>query len=243
MHKEQLTMSPLDEPHSLFFLLHVCAPFALVYETGDPRVAVVLVLLWELAEQIYYDILGDYGAIFAWEEGKETLWDVWALDVGGGFSGVLIALSLEYIRSQKKVEGNFWRPFIPTPQGAWWVRVLRFLGIGAIAAFAAVFGWECVATIPEWCVNGYHAFPWGAPIIIGLFVLYIWWADFPKMSYAFLGFISVPVFIPVVDGHEPVPASFVQFINASSIAIFSIIGCIIHRNQMTKKTAMYKSVV
>lgn len=233
-------MSPLDEPHSLFFLLHVSAPFVLVYETGDPRMAVALVLLWELGEQIYYDALGDYGALFAWEEGKETLWDVWALDVGGGFSGILVGLSLEYIRRQNKAEGNFWTPFLPTPQGAWWVRLLRFVSIGIIAAIVAVFGWECVATIPEWCVDGYQIFPWGAPILIGLFALYIWWADLPKLSYAFLGLVSVPVFIPVTKGKEPVPASFVQFIMSASLAVVLIIGCIIHRNQ--QKPTLYKSI-
>lgn len=228
-------MSPLDEPHSLFFLLHVTAPFVLVYETGDPRIALALTLLWELGEQIYYDALGDYGAIFAWDEGKETAWDVWALDVGGGIAGILLGMSLQYLSGQKSESPSFFAPFLPTPQGEWWVRLLRFLLIGVVSAFAAVFGWECVATMPEWCVDGYHAFPWGAVVLIVVFVLYVWWASLPKLSYVLLAVIFTPAFVPVTKGNEPVPASFVQFILAVGLSVFTFAGCIIHRCQNITK--------
>lgn len=233
-------MSPLDEPHSLFFVLHLCSPFVLVYETGDPRIVVALVLLFELGEQIYYDIFGDYGAIFAWDDGKESLWDVWVLDVGGGFAGIMLGLSFEYIRRGNKSEGNFWTPFLPTPRGKWWVRLLRFLVIGVTAATVAVFGWECVATIPEWCVDGYQIFPLGVPILIVLFVFYIWWVNLPKLSYALLALVFIPTFIPVTKGNEPPPASFIQFILSVTLAIPLFIGCIIHRSK--QRSALYKSL-
>ena len=145
-------MSPLDEPHHLFFPLHHCAPFALVYETGDPRIAVALVLLWELVEYLYHNTFGDYGALFMWESGKETSWDVWALDIGGGFAGIMLGLSFEYIRRQNKSEGNFWTPFLPIPQGKWWVRLIRFIVIGAAAASLGRYGWDCWCCVVGVCV-------------------------------------------------------------------------------------------
>ena len=232
-------MSPLDEPHHLFFPLHLCAPFALVYETGDPRIAVALVLLWELVEYLYHNTFGDYGALFMWESGKETSWDVWALDIGGGFAGIMLGLSFEYIRRQNKSEGNFWTPFLPIPQGKWWVRMIRFIVIGAAAASLGRYGWDCWS-IPEWCVDGYQIFPWGAPILIVLFVFYIWLANLPKLSYALLALVFIPVFIPVTKGNEPPPASFIQFIFSVTLAIPLFISCIIHRSQ--RRSASYKSL-
>lgn len=226
-------MSPLDEPHSLWTIAHITAPFVLVYETGDPRVALALVLFWELIEWIIFTAHGHYGVLFLNHPTQESLWDVWALDAGGGVFGILLAMSFHYFQAESG--GDFWTPFIPTPKGNGWFRLLRFLGFAIAIALLSSFGWHCIEFFPSICVDGYHALPWGAFGIIPLLALYVWWADLPKLSYALIGVLFIPVFVPVTKSTKPVPASFVQFVLAASLSTAAFVGCLAHRCQHKPK--------
>lgn len=226
-------MSPLEEPHSLWTIAHITAPFVVVYETGDPRIALALVLFWELVEWIIFTSYGHYGALFMNHPTEESLWDVWGLDVGGGVFGILLAVSFHYFQAENT--GDFWAPFVPTPRGRWWVRALRFLGFAIIIALPSSFGWHCIEFFPSICVDGYHTLPWGAFGIIPLLALYVWWAELPKLSYALVGVLFIPVFVPVTSGSEPVPASFIQFILAAGLSVPVFVGCLVHRCQNKSK--------
>jgi len=223
-------MSPLDEPHGIFFLSHVFSPLFLVYETGSPLLALFFVGLWELYEYIYHLVSEDYGALYLWESGIETAWNVWGLDVGGGLAGVLLAMSLQYLSGEFDVR----RTFLPTPQGKWWVRFWRYVIAGALISVLSAIGWECIEALPDWCVDGYHAFPWGAPFVLAIFVVYAWWIRLPKLFYVLLVILSAPVFVPVTKGNEPPPASFIQFILAAGLSVFAFAGCLVHRRASPK---------
>ena len=230
-------MSPLDEPHSLWTVVHIFVPFALLYEIGNPRVAIALVFLWELVEWLIFTTLGHYGPLFLNHPTYETVWDVWALDIGGGIFGILLAMSFYYFKAEKS--GNFWNPFVPKPKGRWWVRTLRFVGIGLIIALLASFGWHCIEFFPSICVDGYHLLPWGAFGMIPLFALYIWWVGMPVLSYSVL-LIFIPVFVPVTKESQPVSASFVQFVMIASVSTVAFGGCLLHRCR--NKTSYYSSL-
>ena len=227
-------MSPLDEPHALWMCSHMFAPFFIVYEAGDPRIALALVLLWEIFEWVLlkaYD--GTYGPSFA-DPNPETQWGVWALDIGGGFMGILLAVSLQYLRNKPSEDPSFFAPFLPTPKDSFWMRTLRFGLLIAPTFFFANFGWEC-AWFESWCKDDYHVFPWGVLFMLPSYAVYVWWASLPKLSYVLLAVIFSPVFVPVTKGNEPVPASFVQFILAVGLSVFTFAGCIIHRCQNITK--------
>lgn len=232
--KKYATDMPLDEPHALWMCLHIFAPFFLTYESGDPRIALALVVLWEIFEWVLlltHD--GTYGPAFA-DGDPETSWNVWALDIGGGIMGILLALSLQYLSGKSSGDPSFFAPFFRTPTEPFLVRALRFALFVIPTSVFANFGWEC-AWFESWCEDGYHAFPWGVLLVLPLYALYVWWADLPKLSYVLLAVIFVPVFVPVTKGNEPVPASFVQFILAAGLSTFTFAGCIIHRCQNITK--------
>lgn len=229
-------MTPLNEPHSLWALVHIAAPFVLVYEIGDPRIALALVFLWEVVEWMIFTTSGHYGPLFLNHPTYETMWDVWALDIGGGVFGILLAMSFHYFEAQKI--GGFWTPFIPTPRGKWWIRALRFLGFGLVAMLSASFGWHCIEFFPSICVDGYHFLPWGAFVLIPIFAAYVWWAGLPKLSYSLL-LLFIPIFIPVTEKSQPVSASFVQFLMIATVSTFAFVGCLVDR---WRDTQAYTSI-
>ena len=230
-------MSPLQEPHSLWALVHIAAPFVLLYETGSVRLSLTLVFLWELLEWIIFLTLGHYGPLFLNHPTYETLWDVWALDIGGGVFGILLAMSFYYFQANKN-DRDFWTPFIPVPMGKWWVRTLRFLGFGIVIMLSASFGWHCIEFFPDLCVNGYHYLPWGVFVMVPAFVAYVWWSRLPTMSYSLL-LLFIPSLLPVTEESKPVSASFVQFIMMSFVTTFAFLGAIVHR---WKSTANYNRI-
>ena len=224
-------MTPMTEPHSLWALVHIAAPYVLLYETGNPRLCFALVFLWEVVEWVIFASVGHYGPLFLNHPTYESIWDVWALDIGGGVFGVLLGMSFHYFEADKSSD-DFWAPFVPTPKGAWWVRLLRYLGFGLVAMASASFGWHCIEFFPSLCVDGYHYLPWGAFVMAPLFVAYVWWVGLPKLSYSLL-LLFIPVLFPVTKESQPVSASFVQFLMISSVATLAFAGSVIDRQRST----------
>lgn len=234
-------MSPLREPHSLWATVHIAAPFVLLYETGSPRVSFALVFLWEIVEWVIFTTMGHYGPLFLNHPTYESLWDVWALDIGGGIFGILLGMSFHYFDADKTTREAFWRPFVPTPKGRWWVRTLRYLGFGLAIMASASFGWHCIDFFPDLCVDGYHYLPWGVFVMAPLFVAYACWVSLPKLSYS-LVLLFVPVLFPVTKETQPVSASFVQFVMISSVSTFAFVGTVIDRWRSTGRYIVYSEL-
>ena len=50
--------------HSAFSLVHILAPFGLFFETGSVFFPFIAIVAWEIGEQTYYNITGDYGPLY-----------------------------------------------------------------------------------------------------------------------------------------------------------------------------------
>tara|TARA_B110000090_G_C13329781_1_gene426829 strand:- start:80 stop:892 length:813 start_codon:yes stop_codon:yes gene_type:complete len=244
-------MSFFDEPHGLWMIVHIMTPFLIVFliptieicslQIISPLIALIVIFLWESFEWILLIIYdGTYGAFFSDGVAESSL-NVWLLDIGGGIMGVLLAMSFQYFKNWSKLnekEGGFIKPFLPDSKGNLFWNIFFFLLLIApgAAATAANAGWEC-STWTLWmqCVNGYHTFPAGAPVMLVIYMLYTWWMEIPVYTHILLVLLFIPSFVPVDE--TSVRASFIQLIivSASGVGLFTY--CFVHRyRQRTSQT-------
>jgi hypothetical protein len=234
-------MSLFDEPHGLWMIIHIMTPFFIVFliptikicsfQIISPLVALVAIFLWELYEWILlivYD--GTYGPFFSDGVAESSL-NVWLLDIGGGIMGILLAMSFQYFKNWSKLngkEGGFIKPFLPDSKGNLFWHIFFFLLLGLSAAVAANAGWEC-STWTLWmqCVNGYHTFPAGAPVILFIYIIYTWWMEIPVYTYILLVLLFIPSFVPV--DKTSVRASLIQLITVSASGVGLFTYCCVHR--------------
>lgn len=223
-------MSPLDEPHALWMINHIFLPFIFVYETGRPWLTILGVLAWELIEYIYYAMNKNYGPLFLWEGGKETAWDIWVNDVGGGVLGVLLALSFQYLSTSTN-ENNFWAAFRIKPTDPLCNRIFRFILLAVSFSLLAAIGWECLDSVSSLCVDGYNSFAWGIIGMLPIAIIYTCITHLPKYTYVLIVLLFAPAFIPPSVGWPPM--SVIQFATIGPVAIILFAACLWDRYQQS----------
>ena len=236
-------MTVLDQPYELWMIIHIMTPFFIVYLFNGlkgPIISLAIVFLNELFEWIllYSADDGTYGALFPSAKAENIL-NVWLYDIGGGIMGIILAVSFQYIKNVTNVtniDGNFLKPFLPTSTEKFIYRLLRFAFlIGPSGLFGRV-GWDC-GWITAWCVDGYNAFPWGAPPMIITYIIFSWWIDLSKLTYVLIVILFIPSFIPVTKESQPIPESFIQLISVFSIGILVFTGSLINRCRVKSQTS------
>lgn len=224
-------MSPLDEPYSLWTVNHIFLPFVFVNETGRPWLTFFGVLAWELGEVLYFAVNKNYGPLFLLDANKETVWNVWVHDVGGGVLGIWMALSFHYI-STNTTEDEFWAPFKIKPKDSLCVRVIRFFVLAISFSLLAAIGWECQTTLPSLCKDGYNTFPWGAVGMLPIAVIYTWFTRLSNYTYILIFLLFVPAFIPPSAGWAP--TSVLQLATIAPLTLFLFVGCLWHRYKQSE---------
>lgn len=209
-------------------------PFFFVHETGLFQTGVMLALLWELIEWVTYTVMGNYGPLFNFASKYESPYNIWVLDVGGAAIGTLLIMSCTYVSSRSDRLSSFWQPFRPSPTVRLWVRLLRFLAVALLVSFLADFGWKC-GFVESWCSEGYHAFPWGTPIIIAVLAGYAYASSAPPATYGVIAALYVPTFIPNTADLKPWSASFVNLVTVWPVAVVFFAVCVVHRYNRRNK--------
>lgn len=242
-------MSVLDQPYELWMIIHIMIPFFIVYLFNGlkgPLISLALVIINEIFEWILLLTADDgtYGAFFPSAKPENNL-NTWLYDIGGGIMGILLAISFQYIKNvseSNNIDGEFFKPFLPYFTENFWCRLTKCVLLIGPSALLGRVGWDC-GWITEWCVNGYNAFPWGAPLMIITYVIFTWWVDLSKLTYILIVILFIPSFIPVTEENQPIPESFIQLISVFSTGILVFTGSLLHRCRMKSQTKIYTSIV